>query len=79
MGNVGHVAEEYGWGKGGYGGKPWKVALCSWAAEPEPKASAARYGVNARSIFTRSSPAAIIRLHSLAALKKRAPSLTASS
>ena len=26
----------------GFGGKPWKVSLCSWAARPEPKASAAR-------------------------------------
>src|SRR5688500_15283994 len=24
------------WGKGGNGGKPWKVSLCSWAARPEP-------------------------------------------
>src|SRR6187431_2508956 len=21
------------WGKGGYGGKPWKVSLCSWGGE----------------------------------------------
>jgi type II secretory pathway pseudopilin PulG len=32
------------WGKGGNGGKPWKVSLCSWAARPEPKASAALSG-----------------------------------
>src|SRR5204863_9757978 len=30
------------WGKGGYGGKPWKVSLCSWSAEARAFRRAAR-------------------------------------
>jgi len=37
------------WGKGGYGGKPWKVSLCSWGGSPSLQASGAPYASTARS------------------------------
>src|SRR5688572_22493454 len=39
----GQVTEgNHGWGKGGYGGKPWKVSLCSWSADARAIRRAAR-------------------------------------
>src|SRR5688500_6310171 len=36
------IRRVHNWGKGGYGGKPWKVSLCSWSAEARAFRRAAR-------------------------------------
>ena len=56
------------WGKGGYGGKPWKVSLCSWAARPER-----RRAPSIHSCGYRHGPSGCVALSSIATAGARGP------